>query len=376
MFGERGDLLLGLGRQRDAVASFDRAIELAPMWPNPHSQRGRALAALTDYAGAARSFRRALQLNPKDLYSAQQLTGQLFELGKGDEALAELQRLARKEQSYWLLMLRGRMAFQLGRYDLAAEELGKVAARGDALSQVNARISLAALQLAEGRFEQAREALDYEVPEEVALYAPWCALMRWCAERRLLPAEQAAADLRQALGAADALVATLCATCLDDPAPALPTAATDSTQACPQLFFAAWRALAEGDDDRSNDLLLRCVNTGRKDYQQWQLARDLLHRRLGPDGLEAHIGARLTIEIDQQTGARHAVVAALDEHGAAALQGLMVGDVIERVADLPYDPQGWIEQLATLRIGHDQHLTIRRGDQQVVQILRLGWRRR
>jgi len=378
--GERGDLLLELGRYRDAMAAFDRAIELAPGWSNAHSQRGYAAAEIGEYEQANESFTHAIALAPDDHYAAERLAGVLFEMGEDDHALHVLQTLARATKSYHFLMLRGRLAFQLGRYDLARQELQKAVDRGDPAAQGNARLSLASIALAEGQYATARELLEFDPPDELQVFVPWFALMTWCAERHTATPAEAAATLRKTLAEAashDPLIAKLAQACIaDEPPPPPVPGEVRAFDACPQLFFAGWRALAEGDAQRGEQLLLQCVNTGETSYQQWQLARDLLTRRVGAERLERDTGAEFAVE---GTGDDQRIVVRSvrsDPPGAAALQDLRAGDVIERVCDLPASLDELHARLRPYRVGSGVLLAIRRGDQRFQRMFRPGWRRK
>ncbi len=60
----RGDVLERLGRRREALAAFDRAIQLNPNDVEAHFYRGFALERLNRPADALMAYDRALQLNP------------------------------------------------------------------------------------------------------------------------------------------------------------------------------------------------------------------------------------------------------------------------------------------------------------------------
>ncbi len=62
-WSQRGEALWALGRARDAVASYDRALALKPDAAT-HNNRGVALAALQDDAGALAAYDAALALQP------------------------------------------------------------------------------------------------------------------------------------------------------------------------------------------------------------------------------------------------------------------------------------------------------------------------
>jgi len=60
----RGNVLLRLKRYDDAVASFDKVIELKPDYPQPYNSRGNALQALRRFDEAVESYETAIALKP------------------------------------------------------------------------------------------------------------------------------------------------------------------------------------------------------------------------------------------------------------------------------------------------------------------------
>jgi predicted O-linked N-acetylglucosamine transferase (SPINDLY family) len=65
----RGNALRALGRLEEAVASFDRALQLAPDFDAALNNRGRALRDLKRYDEAAQSFARLLAMTPQQPYA-------------------------------------------------------------------------------------------------------------------------------------------------------------------------------------------------------------------------------------------------------------------------------------------------------------------
>jgi tetratricopeptide (TPR) repeat protein len=87
-----GYMLLRQGRNDDAVAEFNRYVELAPDDANAHDSLGEGLLAAGKAEDAAASYRKALELNPKFAPSAWGLGQCLDRLGRRDEAAAQYRR--------------------------------------------------------------------------------------------------------------------------------------------------------------------------------------------------------------------------------------------------------------------------------------------
>ena len=379
--GERGDVLLELGRWRAAMDAYDAAIRLAPAWPNPHSQRGRAALRLADFEAARASFGRAVTLVPDDLFSLFHLAGAQFDCGLDDEALKTCRRLCRKTNDQGDALLLARLAWQVDRHDRAREQFDQVLARGDADQRVDARLSLGSMLLGLGKPEEALAAMvlaDGDAKQHSL--GPWLALMRWCARWSLGQRDEAEQLLSRELDACASVdddVRTLAAQLAgEQPGSGFGSANPERAfENCPALFFAGWRALADGDEERGDALLLQCIATGATVYTQWHVARTVLLRRHGPGAFAVETGA--TFVPRDIEGRKLLVVAsvAAEPPGAARWQGLQEGDVLLRVADVAYDPDTFVATCASRRVGHDVHLTVLREGEEKVVMLRLGWRR-
>ncbi|MFK7739357.1 MAG: tetratricopeptide repeat protein [Planctomycetota bacterium] len=262
--GERGDVLLELDRPREAMRAFTRALKIAPRWPTAHSQRGSAARQIGDLEEARLSFGRAIALNGEDRYSALQFAEVLFEIGRGHEALRMIRNLAGDLKSYWHLMLRGQLAMRLGKLDVAARELQKAAENGDPSVQVDAKLLLGCVHLAQGEHGKAADTFRHELPESLARYRPWLALMRWCAEARSQPSN-AADRLRTATADTSEKTKTLVAICVEaDPRQLSAPGVERAHAACAQYFFAGWRALVRGDQARATICCLHASTPAQK----------------------------------------------------------------------------------------------------------------
>jgi len=82
-----------LGDRAGAVASLHRELELLPNNPRPWFQLGIILVQAHQFEDAAAAFQRALQLDPEDVKSVNNLAQSLWSLGRRDEAIHEFRRL-------------------------------------------------------------------------------------------------------------------------------------------------------------------------------------------------------------------------------------------------------------------------------------------
>jgi len=76
LYNAYGYFLLGQGRTEEAIAAFEKQVELAPGQANPHDSLGEALESAGRLKEALASYRRALEIDP-DLPSARKAVTRL-----------------------------------------------------------------------------------------------------------------------------------------------------------------------------------------------------------------------------------------------------------------------------------------------------------
>jgi len=81
-----------LGRPGEALAEFDRAIEIDPRSAGAHTNRGVALRGLKRFEEALAAYDRAIEIDPRDAQTHSKRGSTLNELGRFEEALAAFDR--------------------------------------------------------------------------------------------------------------------------------------------------------------------------------------------------------------------------------------------------------------------------------------------
>ena len=81
-----------LGRKREALAMFDRIVQLVPGDAEAHFNRGFLLQERTDHEGAMAAFRRALAINPDHDRALYGLALSLISTRRLEEAIDPLKR--------------------------------------------------------------------------------------------------------------------------------------------------------------------------------------------------------------------------------------------------------------------------------------------
>lgn len=88
----RGNQLKREGKLDEAIAAYQRAIELNPSFSWSHHNLGEALATTGQFEKAVSAYQRALEINPLSACSHQNLGEVLTEMNRLDEAIACFQR--------------------------------------------------------------------------------------------------------------------------------------------------------------------------------------------------------------------------------------------------------------------------------------------
>jgi tetratricopeptide (TPR) repeat protein len=125
-WGNRGNALFNLERYEEAIASFDKALEIKPDSHNAWNNRGNALFNLERYEEAIASFDKALEIKP-DSHDAWNNRGSaLGNLGRYEEAIASFDKaLEIKPDSHDAWNNRGSALGDLGRYEEAIASFDK-----------------------------------------------------------------------------------------------------------------------------------------------------------------------------------------------------------------------------------------------------------
>jgi tetratricopeptide (TPR) repeat protein len=87
-----GNVYDELGRYEEAIAEYQRAIELDPKDAYPHNGLGNVYYELGRYDEALAEYERAIELDPKYAYPHNGLGSVYYELGRYDDAIAEYER--------------------------------------------------------------------------------------------------------------------------------------------------------------------------------------------------------------------------------------------------------------------------------------------
>lgn len=147
-----------LGRPEEALALFERALQLPLVSSRTHLNYAIALARVGRSADAEKQLTTALSINPDDVDTRLALANGMRSGGRPTEALEQVELALKSAPDLWsALLLRGELLAQLGRGAEALEVFTGLAARYPRLTQ--ARVRFAETASAMGRHADAEAAL-------------------------------------------------------------------------------------------------------------------------------------------------------------------------------------------------------------------------
>ena len=118
-----GNVYDDLGRYDDAIAEYERAIELDPKDAYPHNGLGNVYFEVGRYDDAIAEYERAIELDPKDACPHNGLGSVYYEVGRYKEAIAEYKRAIELDPKFALPHNGlGSVYYELGRHDEAIAE--------------------------------------------------------------------------------------------------------------------------------------------------------------------------------------------------------------------------------------------------------------
>nr|MBW4681124.1 tetratricopeptide repeat protein [Microcoleus vaginatus WJT46-NPBG5] len=171
-WNNRGNALDDLGRYEEAIASYDKAVEIKPDLHEAWNNRGNALFNLGRYEEVIASYDKAVEIKP-DLHEAWYNRGNaLDDLGRYEEAIASYDKAVEiKPDLHEAWYNRGNALFNLGRYEEAIASYDKAVEikpdkheawynRGNALDDL-------------GRYEEAIASYDKAVEIKPDLHEAW-----------------------------------------------------------------------------------------------------------------------------------------------------------------------------------------------------------
>jgi tetratricopeptide (TPR) repeat protein len=90
-WSNRGNSKISQNHPQEALIDYNKAVELAPNFPDPYLNRGAALESLGKWEEAIADYNRVLEITPKDAAAYNNRGNAKAGLGKWEEAIADYQ---------------------------------------------------------------------------------------------------------------------------------------------------------------------------------------------------------------------------------------------------------------------------------------------
>lgn len=115
VWSNRGNIRVGQNRLDDAIADFNRSIQLAPQAPDPYLNRGTVYEAKGQFADAIADYNTVLELNPEDAFAYNNRGNAEAGLGQWQRAISDYKKATDLEPTF---------AFARANYALALYQTG------------------------------------------------------------------------------------------------------------------------------------------------------------------------------------------------------------------------------------------------------------
>lgn len=116
VWSNRGNVRVSQNQLADAIADYNKAIELAPDAPDPYLNRGTALEGLGKWSDAIADYNRVLEINPNDAMAYNNRGNAQAGLGKWSGAIEDYEKAANLAPNF---------AFARANYAIALYQVGE-----------------------------------------------------------------------------------------------------------------------------------------------------------------------------------------------------------------------------------------------------------
>ena len=181
ILSDRGYYLVGLDRYDEAIADYNRSIELNPDMGGTYNRRGYAYRGKRDWEAALKDLNRAVEMLP-DFAEARYSRGRVhFELGHIDEAMADYDRAIELDpKDVRAYNSRGHTYYTLKQWDLAVPEYKRAIEIDPKFSGGHQNLATTYVELKEYQLalEEYDRALELD-PENTFIYAQRATARAW-----------------------------------------------------------------------------------------------------------------------------------------------------------------------------------------------------
>ena len=169
----RGDVKSNMGGHKDAIADYDRAIELDSQDAEAHEGRGHAKNKMGDHKGAIADYGRAIELNPQDARTYNSRGTAKDNMGNYEDAIADYDRAIELNPKYAMAYgNRGNTKSKLGNYEDAIADINRAIELNPQDATAYGNLGNTKLQMAdyEGSIAAADRAIELN-PQDARAYS-------------------------------------------------------------------------------------------------------------------------------------------------------------------------------------------------------------
>jgi len=144
VWSNRGNIRISENKLDEAIADFDKAIEIAPDAPDPYLNRGAALEGKGLYQEAIDDYNRVLEIDPQDPMAYNNRGNAKAGQQRWDEALIDYQKAANLDPNYAFARANAALIqYQIGDTDAAIKSMKNIVRRYPMFPDVRAALTAA-----------------------------------------------------------------------------------------------------------------------------------------------------------------------------------------------------------------------------------------
>jgi tetratricopeptide (TPR) repeat protein len=141
-WSNRGNARVSQNKLQEAIADYNKAIQLAPTATDPYLNRGTALEGLGKWNDAIADYNRVLELDPQDAMAYNNRGNAEAGLGRWEEAIADYKQSAQIASNFAFARANYALAlYQTGRKDEATRQMRNIIRKYPQFADVRAALT-------------------------------------------------------------------------------------------------------------------------------------------------------------------------------------------------------------------------------------------
>ena len=143
-WSNRGNSKISQNRPQDALADYNKSVELAPNFPDPYLNRGAALESLGKWEEAIADYEQVLKINPKDAAAYNNRGNVKGRQGKWQEAIADYEMAMQVDSRFSMAFGNRAIAlYEIGQTDQAIKAMKNILRKYPNFTDIRAALTAA-----------------------------------------------------------------------------------------------------------------------------------------------------------------------------------------------------------------------------------------